>query len=175
MSQPPSDMLPELAAWNNGTGVDLATWIACSRDFRMAVGYSTVFWPRFVLFEDYVLHEGFTPDSVRGFEQQHNTDKRAVEAVINHLHIADIQRHGCEDITEERLVFLGRTLREIHEAKLAWQFPDRPCEVSFYEPEDWTDLTAFQLTFWQKKHGRPSDAKDGDSVPPQRVGGARPR
>jgi hypothetical protein len=161
MSQPPADMLPELAEWNNGKGIDLESWIECSGNFRLAIGYSTVFWPRFVLFEDYILREGFTIDSVRGFEAQHKCDKRSVEAVLNHLHIADIQYHGCEDITEQRVVFLGRILMEIYMAKLAWQFPDRPCEVSFYEPDDRTDLIGFQITFWQKKHVEPSAPPNG--------------
>ena len=155
MCQTPSDMLAELAAWNNGDGIDLESWVGCSGNFRLAVGYSTIFWPRFVLFEDYILREGFRIDSVRGFQRQCASDNSCVEAVMNHLHIAGIQYYGCEDITEERLVFIGKILKEVYEAKLRWQFPDRPCEVSFYEPEDRTDLDGFELTFWQKKHAAP--------------------
>jgi len=145
-------MLSELSAWNNGKGIDLESWVGCSGNFRLAVGYSTVFWPRFVLFEDYILREGFSVDTLRGFERQCKADKHNVELIMNHLHIADIQYYGCEGMTEERVVYLGRILREIYEAKLRWQFPDCPCEVSFYEPDDRTDLTAFQIIFWQKKH-----------------------
>src|SRR2546425_13358364 len=108
MSTAPADMLSELAEWNNGKGIDLDSWVACSGNFRLAVGYSTIFWPRFVLFEDYIFREGFTIESVRGFEAQCKGHKRSVEAVLNHLHIADI--HGCEDITEQRVVYLGRIL-----------------------------------------------------------------
>lgn len=151
-SQFPEDMLPEFTGWDNGNGIDLEAWIACAGNFRMAIGYSARFWPRFVLFEDYILREGFRPESVRGFEAQFKRDKRSVEAVLNHLHIADIHHDGCDDVTEQRVVFLGRILKEIYEAKLAWQFPGRPCEVAFYEPDDRTDLGGFQLTFWQKKH-----------------------
>jgi hypothetical protein len=160
MSTAPIDMLPELAEWNNGGGIDLAQWIACSGNFRLAVGYSTIFWPRFELFQDYILREGFSAESVRSWEEHCNGDKRAVEAVHNHLHIADVQYHGCEDITDERVVWLGRILREIYAAKLAWQFPNRPCEVSFFEPEDRSDLVAFQITFWQKKHVEPAAGGD---------------
>ena len=148
--KPPSDMLAELSAWNNGKGIDLESWISCSGNFRLAVGYSTIFWPRFVLFEDYMLGEGFHVDSLRGFEQQCQGDRRRIEAVMNHLHIADIQYHGCEDITEERIVYIGRILKEIYEAKLQWQFPDRPCEVSFYEPDEREKLRDFEITFWQR-------------------------
>jgi hypothetical protein len=162
MSQPPDDMLPELAEWNNGDGIDLEPWVACSGNFRLAIGYSTVFWPRFVLFEDYTLREGFSVESLRQFEEQQKCDKRSVEAVLNHLHIADIQHYGCEDITVQRVVFLGRILKEIYIAKLAWQFPDRPCEVTFYEPDDRTDLNGFEITFWQTRRVEPR-AADGDA------------
>jgi hypothetical protein len=175
MSTPPADMLSELAEWNNGKGIDLVSWVGCSGDFRLAIGYSTIFWPRFVLFDDYIFREGFTAESVRGFEAQHKCDKRSVEAVVNHLHIADIQYHGCEDITEQRVVFLGRILKEIYEAKLAWQFPDRPCEVSFYEPDDRTDLVGFQLTFWQKKHVEQTRCSEpGGSAPGDGPGSGAP-
>ena len=148
-------MLPELAEWNNGKGIDLESWIGCSGNFRLAVGYSAIFWPRFILFEDYIFREGFKVESVRGFEEQCKGNKRRVEAVLNHLHVADIQYHGCEDVTEQRVVYLGRVLKEIYAAKLAWQFPDRPCEVSFCEPDDPADLIGYEITFWQKKHVEP--------------------
>ena len=59
MTKPPADMLPELAEWNNGKGIDLESWVGCSGNFRLAIGYAAIFWPRFVLFEDYILREGF--------------------------------------------------------------------------------------------------------------------
>lgn len=150
----PESMVAELAAWNNGHGIDLESWTACSGDFKLAVGYSSVFWPRFELIGDYIVRvrENVTVESIQAYEQQAKNDKCSVEWVSNHLHIADIQHHGCEDISEDKIVFLGRVLKEIWEAKLRWQFPDRPCEVKFYEPEDRTNLIEFQLSFWQKKH-----------------------
>jgi len=156
MSDPPADMLSELAEWNNGKGIHLESWIGCSGNFRLAIGYSAIFWPRFVLFEDYLLREGFSLESLRGVEENLHRDRRSVEAVMNHLHIADIQYHGCEDITEQRIVYLGRILKEIYTAKLAWQFPDRPCEVLFYEPDDRASLVGYEITFWQKKDVEPS-------------------
>ena len=32
---------------------------------------------------------------------------------------------------------------------LQWQFPERPCRVSFHVPADQTDLAAYEITFWQ--------------------------
>lgn len=72
---------------------------------------------------------------------------------MNHLHIADIHHYGCEDLTRDKVMILGNILKEIYSAKLAWQFPDKPCFVEFYPPDDENDLTGYQISFWQKKHG----------------------
>ncbi len=73
--------------WNNGAGINVESWIGCEGSFRLAVGYSTIFWPPFVEFERYVLRDGFSVESLRGFEHQCGGDRRQIEAVMNHLHI----------------------------------------------------------------------------------------
>jgi len=151
MIQPPASMISELSAWSNGKGIDLESWVNCVGDYKLAVGYSTIFWPRFALFEDYILREGFSVESLRGFEKT-SESKSSVEWVMNHLHIADIHYSDHKNKSEDKIVLLGKTLKEIYEVKLRTQFPDRPCVVDFYEPEDKTNLVEFQLSFWQKKH-----------------------
>ena len=47
----PESMKAELAAWNNGDGIDLETWISSEGNFSLAVGYASIFWPAFTLFE----------------------------------------------------------------------------------------------------------------------------
>ena len=78
--------------------------------------------------------------------------RKAIEAVLNHLHIADIQHHGCEDISRERLIYLGRLLAEIYRAKLAWQFPAKQFEVLF-DDSPLGNLIDYQITFFQKDAG----------------------
>lgn len=149
----PESMAAELAAWNNGKGIDLESWIGCVGNFKLAIGYSAVFWPGFVLCEDYILRNDVSAESIRKWEVACNYDKRSVECVLNHVHIADMH-NANDDVSEDKIVFLGNILKQIWQAKLNWQFPDRPCEVSFYEPENRKDLTLFELSFWQKKHER---------------------
>ena len=50
------------------------------------------------------------------------------------------------------MLVLGTALKEIYEAKLKWQFPDRPCTVRLYAPEDATALDEYEITFWQTAH-----------------------
>lgn len=115
--------------------------------YELAVGYSLIFWPQFVAFEGYVLRSNFSIDSLRGFEKQTNHERQAVEAVMNHLHIADI--HGSdEDMNEGHLRHLGNVLRDIYTTKLSVDFPDRRFEVAFNDIPG-LDYLDYELTFWQ--------------------------
>jgi len=152
----PESMKEELGAWNNGKGIDLESWIACSGNFSLAVGYASIFCPEFVEFEGYIFEgEDFCEEaisSLRGFESQEGSTPKSVEWVMNHLHIADLHYSGCEDLTADKILILGEKLKAIYEARLAHLFPDKPCIVEFYKPEDEQDIEDYQLSFWQKKH-----------------------
>jgi hypothetical protein len=143
-----NELIPEMRDWNNGKGVDVQTWVECEGNFRLAVGYSTLFWPRFTEFEGYVLREGFSVESLRGFEQQCQEGRKTIEAVMNHFHLDGIQYMGCEDINRDRLLYLGQILREIYQVKLAWQFPNKRFEVMFDDSFQ-DDLVNYQITFYQ--------------------------
>jgi len=115
---------------------------AVKEKFSLAVGYATIFWPAFTLFEGYILPAGFPEDALRGFERN-GTSRKSVEWVMNHLHIADIQHGSCRDISKDKLLVLGNVLKEIYEARLQWQFPDRPSKVGFFIPDDPDDLMEY--------------------------------
>ena len=91
----PESMKSELAAWNNGAGIEIESWIGCEGNFSLAVGYVSVFWPEFILFDGYIVRKGFSEASLQGFAHQQGTNRRSVEWLMNHLHIADIQYYGC--------------------------------------------------------------------------------
>jgi hypothetical protein len=143
-------MRSELAAWNDGRGIGLSDWTANSGNFSLAVGYSEIFWPRFVEFERYVLVEGFHIGGLRSFEQNPEATRQSVERVMNHLHIADMQYAGCPDISADKLIFLGERLREIYSVKLAQQFADRRFVVEFVQPDDRQQFDEYQLSFFQE-------------------------
>ena len=50
-------LIPELAAWNDGRGIDIKSWLGCIGRFDRCVAYTTLFWPAFtvecVLFADF--------------------------------------------------------------------------------------------------------------------------
>ena len=141
-------LIPEMEAWNNGKGIDVESWIRCSGNYQFAIGYSRIFWPRFVEFEKYILRDGFSLDSLRGFERQPNAKRENVEVVMNHLHIGDIHYHDLRNLTRKQAVYLGVVLREIYQVKLAWQFPSRRFEIFFDESRQ-EDIIAYEITFSQ--------------------------
>jgi hypothetical protein len=140
-------LIPEMARWNNGAGIDAESWVGCAGNYELAVGYSLVFWPRFVRFEDYVLRERFSIETLRGFERQPGSTRASVEWVMNHQHIADI--HCSEtQVSEAQLRYLGRVLTEIHQVKLRADFTDLRFVVEFND-EPGLDPIDYQMSFWQ--------------------------
>ena len=153
----PDSMKAELEAWFKGEGIDLEGWITCSGNFSLAVGYTSIFCPEFVEFEDYIFRSDESVDdqciaTIRGFESQKGSTPLSVEKVINHLHVSDLHFRDYEDISPDKIIHLGNALKETYEARLTYFFPNKPCVVKFYVPEDPYDYDDYQLTFWQKKH-----------------------
>ena len=149
-------MKKELGAWNNGKGIDLESWISCTGNYSLAAGYASIFCPKFIEFEDYIFEakeiDKRMLKNIRDFEHQKDSTPKSVEWVINHLHISDIHHNGCEDLTADKVILLGESLKEIYAARLNYLFPDKPCTVKLYKPEDLEDFEDYQLSFWQAKH-----------------------
>ena len=112
----------------------------------MAVGYSSIFWPSFHELKGYILTSNANLENVENWEASDGISPIGVEKVINHLHIADIQHSACEDIAKDKIIFFGENLKEIYQAKLAWQFPEKPCVVEFFHSANNENLIDYQLT-----------------------------
>ena len=59
-------MKAELGQWNNGNGITLDQWDGCIGNLNLAIGYSTIFWPKFEAVGKYILTEGWKPEAIRG-------------------------------------------------------------------------------------------------------------
>jgi len=144
----PDTLIAELPEWNDGAGVKAQPWIEMVGRYDLAVGYSLVFWPRFVRFESYVLREEvFNEPNLRSWERSQPGRRAGIEAVLNHLHIADLHTND-ETLTEAQARYLGRTLQAAWTAKLKLDFPDLDFVVDFND-EPGLDLIDYELTFWQ--------------------------
>ena len=143
----PESMKKELGAWNNGKGIDMDSWISCEGNYSLAVGYTTIFCPNFIEYEDYIFSTEEITDNfiqrIREFENQEGSTPKSVEWVLNHIHISDLHHNGCKDLT---------ALKNIYEARLNYIYPNKPCIVEFYQPDNTSLIDDYQLSFWQLKH-----------------------
>jgi len=148
------DLIPEIRKWeeHNKHPFDPGEWIGCVGNFEHAIGYAWLFWPAFVIHEDCILGEGFAQEVYQGFLAQTKGDKSAVEAVMNHIHIAPLFSGSSKRPTPLQAQWLGERLRDMWEAKLKRDFPDRKIKVEFYMPENRDDLGEYQLTAFQERN-----------------------
>lgn len=147
---PMADLVPETRAWNNGTGIDLESWISSVGSIDHAIAYGELFWPEFKEFDGCIFFADFSQDAYRGFLVQTKGDKQAVEAVMNHRHIVDLFCGREPRPTREQLVYFGRLLKEMWTAKLQRDFPGRRFVVSFTEKPS-NDLLDYEISFFQER------------------------
>jgi len=146
-------LIPELSKWNNGSGIDVVSWIDGIGNFEHGIAYGRMFWQDFVEHDDCIFFADFSQRSYSGFMRQLKGNKEAVEVVMNHQHISDyFPQH---EPTKDQVIYLGRLLKEIWQTKLKRDFPSRNVIVEFYEQDcEWID--EYQITFFQ-----PRDEKTG--------------
>jgi hypothetical protein len=143
------ELLPQLRT--HWAANDIDQWIGIEGNHEHLVGYGRIFWP------DFLEHDGcifwrnrFTEENYKGFMAQTKGNKTAVEAVMNHEHILDIFPNPPNKPSREIVLYVGRLLKEIWQAKLDREFPGRRIKVSF--PEEFSeDLLYYEITFFQER------------------------
>jgi hypothetical protein len=147
-----ADLVPETQKWNEGSGVDLKSWLWRVGSFEHAIGYGKLFWPEFTEFDDCVFFtEGFSAECYYTYMRQAGGNKQAVEEVMNHRHILDLFSPPERQPTREQIVYLGRLLKEMWTTKLHRDFPTRRILISFSD-EPCGDLVDYIITFFQDSH-----------------------
>jgi hypothetical protein len=150
MSEEMNKLIPELPLWNNGDGIDIEGWVSCMGNYEFAVAYGEFFWPRFVEHDGCIFRGEAHEKTYRDWIDHTRGDKTGVESVMNHVHIMDIFPNVETPPSKEQIIFIGKKLKEMWEAKLTRDFPDRTITVSFSE-EDSDDLLDYVVTFYQER------------------------
>jgi len=113
--------------------------------------WRSLLWPDFVEHDGCVFRaklDGKGEQTYRDWMAQTKSDRKQVEAVMNHLHIADVLGGVVESPSHEVVLVFGRLLRDLWTQKLSKDFPGRKFVVSF--PEDHTDhVVEYEITFYQ--------------------------
>jgi hypothetical protein len=136
-------LIPELTQWRHGRGIDVVVWIGAVGNFEHGIGYGRMFWEEYVEYDDCILSANFDEDSYWGFLRQFDNNKEAVERVMNHVHVSDC--FPSQKRTTDQVIYFGRLLKEIWQAKLERDFPTRTVLVEFYEEVD------YEITFFQPR------------------------
>ena len=146
------ELIPELRNWNGGKGVDVETWISCEGDHKHLIGYARILWPDFVEHDGCIFLGGsLDEDNYRAWLAQTKGDRKRVEAVMNHQHILDLfSRSHHEPPKREAVIYIGRLMKDMLQAKLNRDFPDRKVTVTFAE-DGVGDLVDYQITFFQDR------------------------
>ena len=142
-------LIPELNYWNNGKGIGIDSWIQCMANHKVLVGCARILWPSFVEHDGCILlGDSVDEANYQAFLKQANGDKRSVEAVMNHQHVLHL--FATELPTRELVLYVGRLMKEIWQAKLSRDFPNHRITVFFPEADD-LELTEYELTFFQER------------------------
>jgi hypothetical protein len=144
-----SRLIPEARAFDWVSDLTPLGWLYHAGSVGQAIAYADLFWPRFVEHDRCVLlADRLDSATFQRWMASTNGDRRAVEAVLNHTHVADLFRPDGIEPTREQVVHLGRVLRDMWAAKLARDFPGRRFVVTF--PEDGCPaLVDYEVSFRQ--------------------------
>ncbi len=150
MSKKPdwNELIPELKDWSPSQSPEGLA--AALGRYPLAIGYLSLFWPSFVEYDDMVLlGDDVNEAAVSRWLVSTKGNKQAVEAVLNHFHIVDVQHPGIwGEATEPQIKFIGQVLKEAWECKLARDFPKRQFTVELIEGAS-DSLRDYQVIFYQ--------------------------
>ena len=106
--------------------------------------FQELFWPTFIVFEDYVfLKENFSEKKLENLQK----DEKQIEFWMNLLTVDSFFSNEDED--EINAEFLAKKLVEIWEVKLKKDFPHKDFIVKYLCDSECGD---YGLTFYQRKH-----------------------
>lgn len=153
-------LLPELVGWSPPTTPNALA--ANLGRYAVAIGYLSVFWPEFTEYDGMVFSgDIIDEDGSKNIEKwlaALKGDKQAVESMLNHLHILDVQHPGLwSTATESQIIFIGLYLKEMWAAKLAQDFPTKHFIVELHEGTS-DNLRDYQISFCQappNNNGKP--------------------
>jgi hypothetical protein len=147
----PSGDLPQLQAWRDRwQRPNFGVWdfLDYHADVELAAAFASLFWPEFVEVDGFVLLAArYTPESLEEWRAAYPADRRAVESVLNEVHVYDLfSRRSSEGVPLAVHEYVGQVLRRTWSCALEAAFPDRRFELSYRtEPHAYGPT----LTFWQ--------------------------
>ena len=142
-----NDLIPELASWNEGKGIDVVSWLGCIGRYDHAIAYAALFWPEFVVHDECIFFDVPEERNYREWMENLNGDRTQVEQMLNHRHIADLFYNSEFKPSDEVLKYIGQLLFEMWTCKLKRDFPQAKIQVALYGDESGDP----QITFFRAR------------------------
>jgi len=152
------NLIPDLKNWKrqDGKTFSIDDWIISEGNVSFAIGYSYLFWPDFIEYEDCVIiKKHFDAGNFESWKQSGSVkDYSQIEKVLNHIHILDLfgTDKKKDEVNYEQIKFLGNKICEIFNTKLKVQFPDRDFVFIFNGNDILDAFNEYELTFYQEKN-----------------------
>jgi hypothetical protein len=145
---PYASLIPGVGDWAG----DAANWLAMFGSYELCIAFTNLLWPEFVVHNECIFRGPFDEVAERNYNTFRNAtdfDPFTTEVTMNALLILDLFPNDRNGASREQILFIGRKLKAMWQAKLLLDFPHRRTLVSF--PEDWADdLREYEITFWQE-------------------------
>ena len=126
-----TDLIPELALWNNGKGISPDAWIYIEGRADHALGFCTLLWPEFEEFEGYVLRSPLDIERLRGWERNGDRSRQQIETAMNAYLLDGLfpQDSAEDDLKSAQCEHLVAVMADMLSAKLARDYPSRQFEA----------------------------------------------
>jgi hypothetical protein len=123
--------LPRVSQWSSDGGDAVRTFIEQEVGASAAIALTTLFWPLFVEVDGAVLlADRFSTENLRAWQATLGSDVRAIEGVINHVHLWDVFNLNADRVPDDALLYFAGVLRQTWQAALRTQFPARDFDVT---------------------------------------------
>ena len=133
-----SELIPELALWNNGDGISPDAWIFIEGRTDHALGFCSFLWPEFVEFEGYVLRAPLDTARLRGWESSGKLARQQIETAMNAYLLEGVfpQDPADDALKVMQCDRLAIIMADMLGAKLGRDFPARRFSTFVMDGED---------------------------------------
>jgi hypothetical protein len=128
-------------------------WAFDTTSLESAIGFSELFWPPFIEYDSMVFRgdSPVSPDArknIANWTASAKGERWKVEQMLNHEHLIDLFSERYRQGQSDKIIYLARVVREMWEAKLKLDFPNRSFVVDLHVPPT-DDIAEWQITFYQ--------------------------
>jgi hypothetical protein len=146
-------LIPDLKGYFNPGPTAPEYWAFETANLECAIGLSELFWPPFIEYNNMVFRGDAPvgPDGARNIASWMKSlkgEQAKVEQMLNHTHLVDLFADASREGSPDKIMYLARVVREMWDAKLRLDFPNKSFVVDLYVPPT-DDISEWQITFYQ--------------------------